>query len=40
MRAFLSYTLDRAPKSLAFLDEVRAGERARAAERAAAATLP
>jgi DNA repair protein RecO (recombination protein O) len=27
MRAFLSYTLDRSPKSLAFLDEVRAGER-------------
>ena len=30
MRAFLAYTLDRAPKSLAFLDEVRADERARA----------
>jgi DNA repair protein RecO (recombination protein O) len=36
MRAFLSYTLDRSPKSLAFLDEVRAGERFRAAERAGA----
>ena len=36
MRAFLSYTLDRQPRSLAFLDEVRAGDRARAAERAAA----
>jgi DNA repair protein RecO (recombination protein O) len=35
MRAFLSYTLDRSPKSLAFLDEVRAGERARAVEAAA-----
>jgi hypothetical protein len=34
MRAFLSYTLDRQPRSLAFLDEVRAGERGRAAERA------
>jgi DNA repair protein RecO (recombination protein O) len=31
MREFLGYTLDRAPRSLAFLDEVRAGERARAA---------
>jgi NitT/TauT family transport system substrate-binding protein len=29
MRAFLSYTLDRSPKSLAFLDEVRAAERSR-----------
>jgi DNA repair protein RecO (recombination protein O) len=29
MRAFLAYTLDRSPRSLAFLDEVRAGERAR-----------
>jgi DNA repair protein RecO (recombination protein O) len=38
MRAFLSYTLDRSPKSLAFLDEVRAGERLRAAERAGAET--
>ena len=39
MRAFLSYTLDRSPKSLAFLDEVRAGERrneVRAGERARA----
>ncbi|HSO29252.1 MAG TPA: DNA repair protein RecO [Candidatus Sulfomarinibacteraceae bacterium] len=30
MRAFLAYTLDRSPRSLAFLDEVRADERARA----------
>lgn len=37
MRAFLSYTLDRAPKSLAFLDEVRAGERERARAAMAAA---
>jgi DNA repair protein RecO (recombination protein O) len=37
MRAFLSYTLDRSPKSLAFLDEVRSGERTRAEERARAA---
>jgi hypothetical protein len=37
MRAFLSYTLDRAPKSLAFLDEVRAGDRERARAAAAAA---
>jgi DNA repair protein RecO (recombination protein O) len=29
MRAFLAYTLDRSPRSLAFLDEVRADERAR-----------
>jgi hypothetical protein len=36
MRAFLTYTLDRSPKSLAFLDEVRADERARAAEHAGA----
>ncbi len=27
MRAFLAYTLDRSPKSLAFLDEVRAADR-------------
>jgi DNA repair protein RecO (recombination protein O) len=40
MRAFLSYALDRSPKSLAFLDEVRAGERARAAEQAAQAAAP
>ena len=33
MRAFLAYTLDRSPKSLAFLDEVRAGERARSETR-------
>jgi DNA repair protein RecO (recombination protein O) len=35
MRAFLEYTLDRQPKSLAFLDEVRAGV---AAENAAIAS--
>lgn len=29
MRAFLGYTLERSPRSLAFLDEVRADERAR-----------
>ncbi|MBI2762614.1 MAG: DNA repair protein RecO [Chloroflexi bacterium] len=29
MRTFLAYTLDRQPRSLAFLDEVRAGDRAR-----------
>ena len=28
MRSFLAYTLDRQPKSLAFLDEVRAGDHA------------
>ncbi len=31
MRAFLSYALDRQPRSLAFLDEVRADQEARAA---------
>jgi hypothetical protein len=29
MLAFLAYTLDRSPRSLAFLDEVSADERAR-----------
>ncbi len=32
MRAFLAYTLDRSPKSLAFLDEVRASERSTRSE--------
>ncbi|TAL09258.1 MAG: DNA repair protein RecO [Chloroflexota bacterium] len=37
MRSFLAYSLDRQPRSLAFLDEVRSGERAgeRASEQAA-----
>jgi len=34
MRTFLAYTLDRSPRSLAFLDEVRAAERARSEVRA------
>lgn len=38
MRAFLSYTLDRAPRSLAFLDEVRAGQRAAVVPRRAPVT--
>jgi len=36
MREFLAYTLDRSPKSLVFLDEIRADERARLDERARA----
>jgi DNA repair protein RecO (recombination protein O) len=39
MREFLAYSLDRRPRSLAFLDEVRAGAAERAAEREAVATL-
>jgi hypothetical protein len=31
MREFLAYSLDRSPRSLAFLDEVRAGHAARIA---------
>lgn len=39
MREFLAYSLDRRPRSLAFLDEVRAGAAERAAEREAVGTL-
>jgi hypothetical protein len=42
MREFLAYSLDRKPRSLAFLDEVRAGAQAvgAAEEPPVVATLP
>ncbi len=40
MREFLAYSLDRKPRSLAFLDEVRSGRSADAAERADRAARP